>query len=356
MNRKKILQMILLLLSPAILFGLYVVGVLIYGSFHDWKPAEKIDIPFNPISTHTQKISDSTFTFMIWNVGYGGLGEAADFFYDGGNMVRSSKTEVNRYLEGIGETIQAAGADFMLLQEVDRHSKRSYYINEYEAFQKRTNNYFGGLALNFNVPFVPKKYFDPIGHVESGLATFSKNCPSHATRYQFPGEFSWPLRLFNLDRCFLASRYPLVNGKELIVINTHNSAYDDGSMKKQEMEYLKRFLLQEYSVGNYVIVGGDWNQCPPGFKWDTFLKKEITAEKPITITNDFMPNDWTWAYDPSIATNRSLTLKYEAESTFTTIIDFYLLSPNIELVTVHGKDLKFAYSDHQPIFLTCKLK
>lgn len=356
MNRKKIRQMILLLLSPAILFGLYVVGVLIYGSFHDWKPAEKIDIPFNPTSSHTQKISDSIFTFMTWNVGYGGLGDASDFFYDGGKMVRSSKIEVNRYIEGIGETIQEAGADFMLLQEVDRHSKRSYYINEYEAFQKRTNNYFGGLALNFNVPFVPKKYFDPIGHVESGLATFSKYHPSEATRYQFPGQFSWPLRLFNLDRCFMACRYPLANSKELIIINTHNSAYDDGSMKKQEMEYLKRFLLNEYSLGNYVIVGGDWNQCPPGFKWDKFLKKEITNEQPITIDDNFMPENWIWAFDASIATNRSLTYKFDAETTFTTIIDFYLLSPNIELINVQGKSLGFAYSDHQPVFLTCKLK
>ena len=356
MNRKKILKMTLLILSPAILFGLYIIGVLIYGSFHDWKPEEKIKIPINPPHANTEVITDSLFTLMTWNIGYGGLGDASDFFYDGGKMVRSSKADVDKYIEGIGKVIQQSTSDFVLLQEVDRHSKRSYYTNEYDVFQKKTNNYFGGFALNFNVPFVPKKYFDPIGHVESGLATFSKYYPSHATRYQFPGEFSWPLRLFNLDRCFLASRYPLANGKELIIINTHNSAYDDGSMKKQEMEYLKRFLLNEYSLGNYVIVGGDWNQCPPGFKWDQFFKKEITNEKPITIDNDFMPTNWVWAFDKSIATNRSLTFKYDSESTFTTIIDFYLLSPNIELINVQGKSLGFAYSDHQPVFLTCKLK
>ena len=47
---------------------------------------------------------------------------------------------------------------------------------------------------------------------------------------------------------------------------------------------------------------------------------------------------------------------YEAEKTFTTIIDFYLLSPNMEATEVRGLALAFANSDHQPVRMTCKLK
>ena len=45
-----------------------------------------------------------------------------------------------------------------------------------------------------------------------------------------------------LDRCFLVNRYPVSNGNELLMINTHNSAYDDGSLRKQQMDFLKDFL------------------------------------------------------------------------------------------------------------------
>jgi len=71
-----------------------------------------------------------------------------------------------------------------------------------------------------------------------------------------------------LDRCFLVNRYPLKNGKELLIVNTHNSAYDNGTLKKQEMAFLKQWLLDENNKGNYIVVGGDWNQCPPRFKPD----------------------------------------------------------------------------------------
>ena len=38
------------------------------------------------------------------------------------------------------------------------------------------------------------------------------------------------------------------------------------------MEYLKKMLELEYSQGNYIVVGGDWNQCPPGFAYDALSK------------------------------------------------------------------------------------
>ena len=360
MQKKMILKLILLILSPLLLFGIYVVGVLIYGTFNDWKPEEKTTISIDTKHDANEKnitSTDSSFTLLIWNVGYGGLGAEADFFYDGGQMVRSTKENVGKYVNGISEFLKSnTDIDFALLQEVDVHSKRSYYTNEYDVFSNAFNSYSSSIALNFKVPFVPIKYFDPIGHVESGVATYSKYTPKNATRYQFPGEFGWPTRLFNLDRCFLVSSYVLPNGKELQIINTHNSAYDNGSMKQQEMDYLKKYLLAEYEKGNYIIVGGDWNQCAPGFKWDKFAKTPETDYLQISIKADFMPSGWTWAYDGEVDTNRKLTEKYDASKTFTTVIDFYLLSPNLKVEEVKGIHLDFQNSDHQPVKMKCSLK
>ena len=76
-----------------------------------------------------------------------------------------------------------------------------------------------------------------------------------------------------LDRCFMVNRYPLENGKELLVINTHNEAFDPGEIRKAQMAYLKEFLLSEYAKGNYIIAGGDWNMSPPDFKPE-FTRKQ----------------------------------------------------------------------------------
>ena len=84
-----------------------------------------------------------------------------------------------------------------------------------------------------------------------------------------------------------------------MLINVHHSAYDaDGSLKRQEMAYLKELLLAEYKKGHYVIVGGDWNQCPPYFPFDSFKPGETAGYQQLNIPSDYVPKDWLWAYDP----------------------------------------------------------
>ena len=69
-----------------------------------------------------------------------------------------------------------------------------------------------------------------------------------------------------------------------------------------------------------------------------------------------MPEGWTWAFDPSVPTNRKLASSFEADKTFTTLIDFYLVSPNVQVESVEGVDLAFENSDHQPVKLSIQLK
>jgi endonuclease/exonuclease/phosphatase family metal-dependent hydrolase len=157
-----------------------------------------------------------------------------------------------------------------------------------------------------------------------------------------------------LDRCFLVSRYRLDNGKNLLVINTHNSAYDDGTLRSRQMAYLKTFLIQEYEKGNYVIVGGDWNQCPPSFSPE-FDRNLMDDENRMDIERDYLPK-WRWAYDRKVPTNRRLVAPYDKRTTLTTVIDFFLVSPNVEIKQVQGIHLEFEHSDHHPVKLEIKLK
>jgi exonuclease III len=43
------------------------------------------------------------------------------------------------------------------------------------------------------------------------------------------------------------------------------------------------------------------------------------------------------------------------DQTFTTVIDYFLLSPNIELLEVKGIDEGFENSDHNPVSMRIKL-
>lgn len=353
MNRR-MWKIILLVLSPAILFGLYVLGAILFATITNFSPEEKEQVE---IEGNGAEVSGETFTVLIWNIGYGGLGANADFFYDGGEMVRSPEEDVDTYNKGINEYLneQFGEVDFILLQEVDRNSKRSYGTDQYEAFQGMSENYSAAFAANYKVKYVPLPFTKPMGKVHSGLASFSKFKPAKAIRYQFPGNYGYPKSVFFLDRCFLLQRFPLGNGKDLIIINTHNSAYDDGSLKAQQMEYMREVLADEYAKGNYVLVGGDWNQCPPGFDFDKFASEPETEYTQSNVAADYLEG-WNWAFDENTATNRKVSLPYKAGETFTTLIDFFLLSPNIRIEKVRGVDMDFAYSDHQPVLLEFSLE
>lgn len=351
------------------LFLLYVIIVVIHGTIDDYQPEEKVAIELDgtaPLSV----VNKAKIRLLNWNVGYGGLGDSSNFFYDDGgfffagdNMIRSEEDMVKRYTKGTEAFLkaQAAQSDFILLQEVDRNSKRSYYNDQYERYQKALPDFNGSFALNYNVARVPIPVCEPwqvMGKMKSGLATYSRFQAKEANRYQFPGSYGWPNRIFHLDRCMAVHRYPTSHpeGKELIVINTHNSAYDGGELKAQEMAYLKEFLLKEYEKGHYIIVGGDWNQCPPNFPFNSFRKNADPNLNPGNIATDFMPEGWMWGYDPRVPTNRALSTVYRGKESYVTLIDYYLVSPNIKINAVRGVDLAFEYSDHQPVLLEVELQ
>lgn len=335
---------------------LYIVGVLIYGQLTEYAPTEAESLP---IQASASVIQQDAIQLMIWNVGYCGLGEKADFFMDGGEMSRSDQADVESYWAGIQQTIGGfeAETDFFLLQEVDRDSKRSYrqdYAQGLMDFTGRT----GFFAPNYDVQFVPVPFLKPYGKVLSGLLTLADAQPAEAVRYPFAGNFGWPTRLFQLDRCFLLTRFELDStDQQLVVINTHNSAYDDGTLKQQQMDQLKEVLVNEYEKGNYVIVGGDWNQYPPNFAgvagFDTTRRADLSA---MFVPETYPAAGWQWAWDPQVATNRSLATPFNQAETPRYIIDYFLVSPNVEVTSVKGVDLNFQYSDHQPVVVQVRLR
>ncbi len=357
-------QLIKLISGVVILYLLYILAAIIYGLLTDWKPEAKLKMAPAVVSDQTV-IRDSLLRLGIWNLGYAGLGKESDFFFESGMLlsgkheVYPSKEIVDKNWEGIKAFVGATPADIWLLQEVDSASRRSWFIDQVTSIGETLGGKSVVFFPNYKNGRVPLPILEPwkvYGKIYSGLATYAHFQPEEMTRYQLPGSYGPIVRIFQLDRCVGLTRFATAGGKQLVVLNVHNSAYDKGGkLKKQQMEFMKELMEREYKAGNYVIAGGDWNQCPPNFRFDGFIPGKGEGYEQINIPQDFMPADWTWVYDTRIPTNRKVTDPYVPGETFITLIDFFLVSPNVRVLSVNGRDLQFEFSDHQPVLMEVEL-
>ncbi len=320
------------------------------------EPVEKLTRMGSPMY---QKVDTDTFNLLDWNIGYGGLGSEMDFFYDEGTNVRSTKEKVREHVDNIKKFIQSNDTiDFWFIQEIDIKSKRSWDINEVDEISKiLQKDHDMVFAKNYDVPFVPVPVTNPMGHAKSGLLSASKYAFSEAKRYAFPLIAPWPERLFLLHRCYALLRYPLSSGKDLVIINSHNTAYVyDSTLRMKELDIIRDKMYEEYDKGNYVVVGADWNANPPGFNPAGDFNGQRFVKAPLELAHDVFPKTWTIAYDNKAPTNRQNNKPFVKGENGTTVIDYFVLSPNIELLTVKNIDLNFSDSDHNPVYAKIRLK
>nr|WP_303934456.1 hypothetical protein [Treponema denticola] len=323
------------------------------------KAVEKADINVNAKKTILQ--TDEVLKVLNWNIGYCGLDAQNDFFYDGGkNVTARSKEAVLDNLEKVKALLKKEDCSFNLLQEIDVKSKRSFYVNQKKALSAFFTDYDSALALNYDALIVPAPISTPLGRVKSGVFTLSKYGIQKAERLQLPGAFSWPLKTVNLKRCLLVSEIKTdAQGKNLYIINLHLSAYDAaGVLRKQEMEFLQNLALKFYNEGHWVIAGGDWNSLFPGVEKNRFMPYTTPEEFLEWIEYspaDFIGKDWKWGFDNSVPTVRLLEKPYVKGENYTTIIDGFICSPNVEIVGVKTTDLNFEVSDHHPVIAEFKL-
>lgn len=335
-------------------------AVLLVGwlSVTEYKPddIEKAEVLSACESPKTLFVGDS-LKVLTFNTGYAGLGEEADFFMDGGKNTRTGdESTVLKNMNGIRDILDAADADICLLQEVDADSKRSFGIDQREFYtdEKGLSAFF---APNYRCAYVPYP-LPTIGKVNSGLLTEAKLSAENAERIALPCPFSWPIRTANLKRCLLVSYYDIENSDaKLVAVNLHLEAYDDGEGKAAQTKMLRDFLQSEYEKGNYVIAGGDFNQTFPN-SLDKYPIKNAELWVPGVLEEDVLPEGWSFAYDDRVPSCRLNNRPYDAEDENTQhyLIDGFILSPNVELLSVSTLDEGFIYSDHNPVAMEIKLK
>ena len=355
---KKLLKGLLKLLLVVILIAVLGVGGLLgWLSYTEYKPADVEQLPFFATTVDADALpAGESIDILSWNIGYAGLGAGSDFFMDGGKSSRAAdKMQVSEYLGGIYATLYNAelDPDLILLQEVDVDSSRTFGINQAEQLGRGNAVH----ALNYSCPFVPIP-MPPMGKVNSGLLTTTRYDVESAERISLPCPFSWPLRIANLKRCLLVSYLPIEGSdKQLVLVNLHLEAYDDGEGKIAQTKVLNDFLQSEYAKGNYVIAGGDFNQIFPG-GLEAWPNTHPDLWTPGLLTEDMLPEGWRYAYSLDVPSCRLLNQPYNPADTANTqyyVIDGFILSPNVELELVENLDLGFANADHNPVHISVKL-
>ena len=335
-----------------------VIGILTFVSVSEYRPRDIENVQAEGTADQSLKPGD-TISLMSWNIGYGALGENADFFMDGGSMVRGeSKEAVQTNMAGIIQTINSVNPDIFLLQETDRSSSRSYKIDEVSMIKERMNGMTSVFANNYKVSYVPYPV-PPLGKIDSGVATISKYAISGSERVQLPVPFSWPIRTINLKRCLLVSRIAIDGSdRELVIVNLHLEAYDDGEGKLAQTKMLADLLVQEKAKGNYVIAGGDFNQVFSSVQTDSYPVYDNNWQAPV-IDISLFGEEWSFLMDETVPSCRLLNKPYQGadhDSFQYYIIDGFIVSDNLIIESFEAQNLDFVYSDHNPVLLKLTLQ
>lgn len=341
-----------LLVGVAAVMSICLILTVAYLSVTEYRPEPRQAAEWLQISEKANEVSDGQMTVYTWNIGYAGLDAEADFFMDGGSEVNPEAEDVAQNLAAIKAFISSQDADAWLLQEVDVNSARTGYVNELTAISEAYPGSFA-LAYNYKCSFVPIP-LPPIGKTESGIATFTDSCVKGLPeRIALPCPFSWPVRAANLKRCLLVTRLAVEgSSKEVVLVNLHLEAYDDGEGKIAQTKQLMDILQQEYESGNYVIAGGDFNQIFPGT-----LESYPSADgvwTPGTLEESALPEGFLYAFDAGSATCRLLDRPLNENSQLY-VIDGFIVSPNVQVDLVETVGLGFANSDHDPVKLQVTL-
>ena len=118
--------------------------------------------------------------------------------------------------------------------------------------------------------------------------------------------------------------------------------------RRRQLVEILELLQAEHESGGYVVAGGDWNLrlADTAFPYTTAQKNTSWVRD---LPSGLTPAGWTWVVDPTSPTNRTLDQPYRAGVNYTSVIDGFLVSPNVEVLDVETVDLDFAHSDHNPV-------
>lgn len=337
--------------------GCYLAYVLLsYSRIEDNQPLAIVGTPM----TDALK-TDTPYTAITYNIGFGAYTPDYTFFMDGGTQSwAASKESVIDCINGDIALLKKYQPDIVLLQEVDSDATRTYHVDENQMIRDAFADTSSTLAVNYHSAFLFYPVLQPHGASLSGLLTLSHARIDSGLRRSLPVSESLS-KIVDLDRCYAVNRIPAENGRELVVINAHLSAYGtDGDLQTQQLQKLFGDMRQEYEKGNYVICAGDFNHDFTGHSKE-FFNEEVTEQYAwaAPFPDELIPAHFQKLVDyhsgMTVPSCRNCDKPYGPDC-FTLIVDGFIVSDNVEPTFMDVIDNQFLYSDHNPVTLTFKLK
>lgn len=361
-------------LSVVLVIALVLGGYVVYLQSTYSRIEDMRYIAINNNQTNSVMIG-TNYSIATFNIGFGAYSQGYSFFMDEGKMITGEKTkgeysramsedEVRNNTAGAITLLNSkAASDFYFFQEVDTNSSRSYYIDQSKLIADSFSGYSSSFASNFHTGQLFYPINQPIGKVNSGIMTLSKYSASYSIRRTLPVSNGFIDKFFDLDRCFMVTKLPIhKSSKELVLINVHLSAYDDGDIRKEQLAVLYDYIDFEYNKnGNYVIVGGDFNHSLAG-EAGIFANSMQVPEWCKTLPEEyneaaFKKIGFNINYDLSttIGTCRDASTYYTEGVNLEVILDGFITSANIKVNKTETIDGDYKNSDHNPVRLEFSL-
>lgn len=305
--------------------------------------------------------TDTEYGILTYNIGFGAYTPQFSFFMDGGKYSwGESRQSVEDTVKGAAQLLKGLDADFMMVQEIDVDGTRSYHVNEFDMFKEAFPESYSVFAQNYDSSFLAYPFHQPHGRNKAGLGVFSRYPVTSAVRRSLPVSDSIS-KFLDLDRCYSVSRVKMENGRELVLINLHMSAYGNSDeIREGQVSMLCAELEKEYNAGNYVICGGDFNHDLKASESDLdkveswaypFPRKSLPEH--FAFAMDYLPQEEKIALWDSA---RNADMEYVAGETFTVTLDGFIISDNIEPVSYEVVNTGYRYSDHEPVLLKFLMK
>lgn len=337
---------------------LIILLLLIFIYIIEYKP-EDVEV-ISVTNNQTKQINiNETISILTYNIGFASLDDDQDFFLDGGEGYGNlDKTEQLNNLNGIASVLTNNACDIYLLQEVDYNCTRTYNVDQVEYLRSSLTNYSSSFALFHNVLWIPYPVQNMMGHVEAGVTTLN-SFESESYRISLDCAYSFPMSSFMFKRPLLKTIMPIEDSdKSLVVFNLHLEAYDTNGTREKQLTTLLNQMQEEYDKGNYVIAGGDFNQYFPNNDESTYPVINTDYFVASQIEEGFFSDNFSFANDYTYPTSRLLNISYDItnENTQFYVIDGFIVSNNIEIISTEVIDTQFKYSDHNPVKTELKLK
>lgn len=290
---------------------------------------------------------------LNWNVQFM-AGKGYHFYYEGGSDTRPTSEDIDRTTAEVAKIIKEEEPDIILLQEVDDGAKRTDHEDQLEKLLAHLPDEYSSHAS----AYYWKAAFSPhpkiLGSVGMKLSVISRYKIETATRYQLALKpDNWFVKQFDLKRAVLEVRFPGDDEKDLVVFNTHLTAFAFGSdVRRRQIEEIQSLLSEKSSEGNPWVISGDFNLEPPGPEMERKggevikpLFDDYRAVPGYKEVNGSSPEDWYTHFpnDPEVKSPNKT-------------IDYFFLSETLSLGEhyVRQKDT-LDISDHLPVVAKVKL-